>query len=132
MKKTYPIVITDDGEKYLRVTVPDFDNSMTQGEDVTEAIDMGADLIGLMGIEMEDKGISLPEPSALEDVRNAHPESIVNLVNVDFTEYRRVNDSRAVKKNCTIPSWLNEIAIKSGVNFSAVLQEGLKRELQLE
>lgn len=132
MKKTYPIVITDTGERYLLVTVPDFEDAMTQGEDVTEAIDMAEDLIGLLGTDLEDKGNPLPEPSALDAVQEAHPESIVNLVNVDFAEYRRLNDSRAVKKNCTIPSWLNAAAEKAGVNFSAVLQEGLKRELQLQ
>lgn len=56
---------------------------------------------------------------------------IVTLVDVDFAEYRRQNDMRAVKKNCTIPSWLNAAAEKAGVNFSAVLQAALKRELNI-
>ncbi len=132
MKKTYPVVIEDTGEKYLLVRVPDFEDAMTQGIDVTEAIDMAADLIGLMGIDLEDKGKALPEPSEIADVQAAFPDATVTLVNVDFAEYRRQNDSRAVKKNCTIPSWLNAAAEKADVNFSAVLQEGLKRELHLQ
>ena len=56
---------------------------------------------------------------------------IVTLVDVDFAEYRRQNDMRAVKKNCTIPSRLNAAAEKAGVNFSAVLQAALKRELNI-
>jgi post-segregation antitoxin (ccd killing protein) len=50
---------------------------------------------------------------------------------VDFAEYRRKNDMRAVKKNCTIPSWLNYEAERAGVNFSAVLQTALKQELNV-
>lgn len=132
MKKTYPIVIEDTGERYLLVRVPDFGGALTQGADVTEAIDMAADLIGLMGIEREDSGKALPEPSDRAAIAAAYPGGLVNLVNVDFSAYRRINDSRAVRKNCTIPSWLNAAAEKAGVNFSAVLQEGLKRELRIE
>lgn len=132
MKATYPIVIEDTGERYLLVRIPDFGDAMTQGADITEAIDMAEDLIGLLGIEYEDQGKALPTPSERAAISAAYPTGLVNLVNVDFIDYRRLNDSRAVRKNCTIPSWLNAAAEKAGVNFSAVLQEGLKRELQLE
>ena len=57
--------------------------------------------------------------------------AIVSLVDVDFAEYRRKNDMRVVKKNCTIPSWLNFEAERAGVNFSAVLQAALKNELHI-
>jgi post-segregation antitoxin (ccd killing protein) len=40
-------------------------------------------------------------------------------------------DSRAVKKTLTIPAWLNEQAEKAHVNFSSVLQEALKKHLQI-
>ena len=53
------------------------------------------------------------------------------MVDVDFEEYRRKNDMRAVKKNCTIPSWLNFEAERAGINFSAVLQAALKNELNI-
>ena len=46
---------------------------------------------------------------------------------VDFDAYRRANDMRAVRKNVTIPNYLNELAVKAGINFSQVLQEGLKQ-----
>lgn len=77
-------------------------------------------------------GEALPEASSLADVQADAPSgSIVSLVDVDFAEYRRKNDMRAVKKNCTIPSWLNFEAEKAGVNFSAVLQAALKNELHI-
>ena len=130
MKNAYPVILTR-GEKYIVVFVPDF-NINTQGTDVPEAIEMARDAIGLMGIDMQDDGDALPEASSLKDVQSDAPEGgIVTLVDVDFTEYRRQNDMRAVKKNCTIPSWLNAAAEKAGVNFSAVLQAALKRELNI-
>ena len=55
----------------------------------------------------------------------------INGVGIDVSEYRRKNDMRTVKKNCTIPSWLNEMAVERGINFSATLQEALKQKLEL-
>ena len=63
---------------------------------------------------------------------DAYSDDVVTLVDVDFAEYRRKNDLRAVKKNCTIPSWLNFEAEKAGLNFSAILQAALKRELGIQ
>ena len=130
MKKAYPIILTQ-GKDFIVVFVPDF-NINTQGKDVPEAIEMARDAIGLMGIDMQDDGESLPEASNITDVQANSTKAIVTLVDVDFSEYRRKNDMRTVKKNCTIPSWLNFEAEKAGVNFSAILQSALKAELNLD
>lgn len=128
MKDAYPIIMTK-GKKHIIVYVPDFDIN-TQGKNVADAIEMARDAIGIMGIDMEDENESLPQASDLETVQTtADAGSIVSLVDVDFAEYRRKNDLRAVKKNCTIPSWLNYEAQRAGINFSAVLQAALKSEL---
>lgn len=129
MKGVYPIVLTP-GTKYIVVYVPDFEIN-TQGADMADAIEMARDAIGIMGIDMQDDGEALPEASAIGDVEVESKDAIVTLVDVDFTEYRRKNDLRAVKKNCTIPSWLNFEAEKAGVNFSAILQAALKKELRI-
>jgi len=130
MKKAYPVVMTQ-GEKFVVVFVPDF-NINTQGVDIPDAIEMSRDAIGIMGIDMQDDGEALPEASNFADVQaNAPAGGIVSLVDVDFAEYRRKNDMRTVKKNCTIPSWLNFEAEQAGVNFSAVLQTALKAELKI-
>ena len=130
MKNAYPIIMTQ-GKEFIVVFIPDFDIN-TQGRDVPEAIEMARDAIGIMGIDMQDDGEALPEASSVSSVQAAAPGgAIVSLVDVDFAEYRKKNDMRAVKKNCTIPSWLNFEAEKAGVNFSAVLQAALKRELHI-
>lgn len=130
MKNAYPIVMTQ-GKEFIVVYIPDF-NINTQGENIPDAIEMARDAIGIMGIDMMDDGETLPEPSSLETVQSTVPSGgVVSLVDVDFGEYRRKNDMRAVKKNCTIPSWLNYEAERAGVNFSAVLQNALKKELNI-
>lgn len=129
MKKAYPVVLSK-GEKYTVVYIPDFEIN-TQGKDTVDAMKMARDAIGIIGIDMEDEGESLPEPTALSDVKKDSAYDIVTLVDVDFEEYRRKNDLKAVKKNCTIPSWLNFEAEKAGVNFSAILTAALKKELNI-
>lgn len=131
MKNAYPVIMTQ-GKEFIVVFVPDF-NINTQGKDVPDAIEMARDAIGLMGIDIEDDGEALPQASNIADIQAKAPSSsIVSLVDVDFTEYRRKNDMRAVKKNCTIPSWLNFAAERAGINFSATLQAALKKELGIE
>lgn len=128
MKNTYPIVLIPE-EIGFTVYIPDFDIN-TQGDDLTEAIEMARDAIGLMGIDMEDDGKAIPKASAVCDIKSEN-EEIVSLVDVDFAEYRRKNEIKVVKKNCTLPSWLCYEAEKANINFSQVLQSALKCELHI-
>ena len=129
MKEAYPVILSQ-GKNFIVVYIPDFEIN-TQGKDIAQAMEMARDAIGIMGIDMEDDGESLPAPTPVSEIRTDSDSDIVTLVDVDFQEYRRKNDMRAVKKNCTIPSWLNFEAEKAGINFSALLTAVLKRELKI-
>lgn len=129
MKAAYPIILTQ-GKEYVVVSIPDFDIH-TQGTDLADAIAMARDAIGMVGIDMEDDGEELPLPGTITDLPTPDENAIFTLVDIDFEEYRRKHENRTVKKNCTIPSWLNMEAEKAGINFSAVLQAALKEELKI-
>ena len=129
MKTAYPIVMSQ-GAEYIIVYVPDFDIN-TQGTDYADAIEMARDAIGLMGIDMEDEKEPIPCPSDMSAISKEHAEDIITLVDVDFADYRRKNDMRTVRRNVSLPSWLNAEAEKAGVNVSAILQAALKRELKI-
>ncbi len=132
MKTCYPIILTpcndESGTGYL-VYIPDFDNN-TFGSTAAEAMDMARDAINLVGVSRQDNNLPIPEPSELSAIKCGKDEMKI-LVDVDFDAYRRMLDNRSVKKNCTIPSWLNEKAEQANINFSAVLQEALKQRLQI-
>lgn len=127
MKEVYPIIISKEEDGYY-VSIPDFDIS-TQGESVADSIAMARDAIGLMGIDMQDDGKKLPVANS--KTYEVNKGDIVTLVDIDFSEYRRKVDNRAVKKNCTIPYWLSVEAEKADINYSRVLQEALMRVLGL-
>ena len=126
MKKVYPAIFTPD-EKWYVVYVPDFDIT-TQGEGLADAIDMARDAINLMGVNNEDEGIKNPDPTAIRELSIGN-DQFISLIDCDFDEYRRFLDNRSVKKNCTLPSWLNKKAEAANVNFSQVLQEALIEKL---
>lgn len=125
MKKAYPVIFTPAAEGGFVSYMPDFDIN-SQGDDLAEAIEMARDAMGIMGIDMEDDWKALPEPS--KNVEHK-PGDIVSFVDVDFTDYRRKNDMRTVRRNVSLPSWLNAEADKAGLNVSAVLQDALKQTL---
>lgn len=127
MKQAYPVILSEDKDGVF-VTIPDF-NMNTQGKDIPDAIYMARDAIGLIGIDMEDDGLELPVPNSVEYIKQ--DGDICTLVDVDFAEYRKKIDNRAVKKNCTIPYWLSEAADREGINYSKVLQEALIGKLKV-
>ena len=127
MKGAYPIILSRESDGYF-VSIPDF-GIATQGESIPDAMEMARDAIGLMGRDMEDDGKALPVPNAV--AYELEENDIVTLVDVDFSEYRKIVDNRAVKKNCTLPYWLNAEAEKAGVNFSKLLQEAIINTLGL-
>lgn len=130
MKAAYPIIMSK-GKEQIVVFVPDF-NINTQGRDYAEAMEMARDAIGLMGIDMEDEGEAIPLPSALSQATREKETDVATLVDVDFTAYRRKNDLRTVRRNVSLPSWLNAEAERAGLNVSAVLQTALKQALRIE
>ena len=132
MKSIYPILIRDDKEEncYI-VDIPDFEIS-TWGKTILEAIENARDAIGLTAITIEDDGDKLPVPSELKDIKEENDSDIITLVDVDIDQYRKDNDTRAVKKNCTLPYWLEVKAEKENINFSAALQLGVKQMLGIQ
>lgn len=129
MKAAYPIVMTK-GKEQIIVYVPDF-NINTEGADYADAMEMARDAIGLVGIDMEDDNEKLPKPSSIDEAKSGAENGIVTLVDVDFTEYRRKNDMKTVRRNVSLPSWLDVAAKEANVNVSAVLARALKQELNL-
>lgn len=128
MKMVYPVIFTQTADGYV-ANVPDM-NIGTQGKDLAEAIEMARDAIGLMGIDLEDDHLEIPTASRIEDIPH-DANDIVSMVDIDFAAYRKANDRRTVRRNVSLPSWLNDAADKAGINVSAILQAAIKRELSL-
>ncbi|MFD1672891.1 type II toxin-antitoxin system HicB family antitoxin [Agrilactobacillus yilanensis] len=98
-------------------------DGMTEGSSVEDALAMAEDYIGTYSLAtdtMPESVYTLPEHASTD---------FASLVRVNVSEYRRKNDTRAVKKTLTIPNYLNELGNERGVNFSLVLSNALRQEL---
>lgn len=138
MKGVYPIFVANSGKDFL-VYVPDWD-IYTEGKSFSDAMEMARDAIGLKGIDYEDDQKEFPVVSTYKEAYAKakmdiaifdYTQGVQTMVDVDFTEYRKRHDNRMVKKNCTIPYYLNALAEEAGVNFSKVLQEALMAKLNV-
>ncbi|NLT21283.1 MAG: HicB family protein [Syntrophomonadaceae bacterium] len=129
MKTAYPIVLTPVQGMYA-VTIPDLDIS-TQGTDIAEAMYMARDAIGMWICFEQDEGRPVPSPSNISKIKTK-PGETKTLVDIDLEEYRRAHDNRTVRKNLTLPNWLNERAESAGINFSQTLQKALKQQLGIQ
>ena len=127
-KLFYPAVFHCAEEGGFWVTFPDIPECMTQGDDMQQAYEMAVEALGLSITSMEEEKISLPNASQPDKIEVAQGEFLV-VIEFDLLEYRRKHCSRAVKKTLSIPEWLNEAAMKQGINFSQVLQEALMLKL---
>ena len=53
----------------------------------------------------------------------------IALIKIDTEKVVKESSSKSVKKTVIIPSWLNEAGMKKKLNFSKILQDGIKKEL---
>ena len=125
MKGAYPVIIN---KETFVVDIPDF-NIQTQGTDIENCIEMAREAIGLSGISLEDIGKTIPNPSY--ELPSISKGKIGTFVDVDFDYYRRIEDNKMVKRNCTIPNYLNVMGEKAGFNFSEVLRTALMERLNI-
>jgi len=126
----YPVIFTkteDKKDTYL-VYIPDLDGA-TEGYGIADAIHMARDYIGSALYSKEEK--NYPKPSALSKVDISKSafcnegESIISIVDVDVEEYRKKLDNKPVRRNVSLPNWLNKKANEEHINVSRVLQEAL-------
>ena len=93
-----------------------------------QAYEMAVEALGLSITTIEEAGEKVPEASAPGKIQVE--DGFLVVIEFDLMEYRRKHCSRAVKKTLSIPEWLNEAAIRAGVNFSQVLQEALMEKVR--
>lgn len=133
MRTVYPALIKEfdeQGEHGFVVRVPDVPGCVTTGRTLQEAFEMINDALPLVLCGMEEEDLPINPPSAPKDI--AEEGSTVILVEVDTIEYRKETDTKAVRKNVSLPSWMAYLADKRGLNCSQLLQDALRRELGIQ
>ena len=128
MYLVYPAVFySDPDSSAFSVTIPDLPGCVSGGNSLSNAIAMGEDAASgwILG-ELED-GNQVPPASNIKDI---HPdpeigEGFVSLLFLDMDAYAAKYGNKSVRKNLTIPAWLNTFAEAERLNISKVLQDAL-------
>lgn len=125
MKLVYPAIFSPCAEHSgYTVAVPDLPGCVTEGSSLADAILMAEDAAsGWVLGELED-GAPIPEASAAASL-HIEPGEFVSLLALDMDAYAEKYGEKAVRKNLTIPAWLNTFAEKQHLSFSQVLTDAL-------
>lgn len=126
MKLAYPAIFYPDKESgAYAVEVPDLPGCASGGNSFAEAQEMGIDAAaGWVLTELED-GKTAPPASNIKDIHPEEPEAFVSMLVLDMDAYAEKFGKKAVRKNLTIPAWLNTFAEENHINFSKVLRDSL-------
>lgn len=130
MKEVYQVIFTKLKKGNYLVEVPDLD-CLTEGKNLNDAIKMARDAIGIKGITLEDMGEKIPKASDKIDMKKGtfykEGESTMSYVDVDFDDYRRSIDNKMVRRNVTLPNWMDRLAEKEHLNVSKLLQDAISK-----
>lgn len=126
MKLIYPAVFYpfSDGSGGYVVEFPDLPGCVTEGKNLENAFENATDAASGWVLDELEEGNPVPEASKYENVKTRE-NGQVNMVLLDMDAYAEQYGEKAVRKNVTIPAWLNTFAEKQRINFSQVLQEAL-------
>jgi len=130
MKLVYPACFYPNEDGSFTVIVPDLKGCITEGKDFASAFEMAVDAASGWVLTSLEDGESIPKASNQNIVKaDEYENGFVNLIVLDMDSYIEKYGSKSVRKNCTIPAWLNTKAEEANINFSAVLQEALQQKL---
>lgn len=117
----------ENGTKYY-CRVPDLPGCITTGNSIDEAIEMITDAASGWLVVAEDEGDAIPEATPQHKL-SIPDNAACSIIRIDTIAYRAATDTRAVRKNVSLPAWMASLADKRGVNCSQVLQDGLMQLL---
>ena len=126
-KSVYPAVFTYEEGQEIAVVFPDLD-AATSGENDKDALFSARELLGCVMSGLEEDGEDIPAPTPLAKVACESNERVM-LIDVYMPSIRLAHVNRSVNRTVTLPAWLNAAAQEKNINFSQVLQDGLKQRL---
>lgn len=128
MRLAYPIILSpfEDGSGGYTVEVPDLPGCVTEGRDLADALLMAEDAASGWVLTELEEGSPAPKASKLSGIRTESSDQLVSMVALDMDSYAAKYGSKAVRKNVTIPAWLDTWAESADINYSSALRDALE------
>lgn len=127
---TYPAIIEENESGQVDIIFPDFENAVTCATDKRHFVEEAQDFLVLLIDDYEETGQELPEANSAAYTVSSGQQLV--FINVWMPYHRSQIKVTYTKKTLTIPLWLDILAKKNDINFSATLVEALKDKLGLQ
>lgn len=127
MIMTYPAIFHKEGNGYW-AEFPDLQGCQSFGDTLNETIVGAQEALTGYVLTVWEEGLNLPKASEIQEI-NTDKNSFVSLITTDIKNFQK--NTKSVKKTLTLPSWLNDLAMEKGINFSGLLQEAIVKELKI-
>ena len=129
-KLLYPAIFHREEVGGYSVDFPDLLGCVTEGDNLQEAMTMAEDALGIYLYTLKEDKKEIPAASDPADIKAGENE-FVAVISYDEIEYLKRTDDHAIRKNCTIPAWMDTLARENNLNFSQLLQNAIRRELNI-
>jgi predicted RNase H-like HicB family nuclease len=122
MEYVYPAIFHRNEDESYTITYPDLPGCISEGKTLGNAMYMAQSALTQWIGYLTDKKQELPSASPAKKIKTANGD-FVNLIRAE------VRDARAVKRTVSIPKWMDDKVIQSGLSLSRVLQDALGERL---
>jgi predicted RNase H-like HicB family nuclease len=122
MEFVYPAIFHKNKDESYTIFYPDLPGCISEGKNLGNAMYMAQSALAQWISYLADKKEEIPKASSVKDVKISKGE-FVNLICAE------VKDGRAIKRTVSIPKWMDDKVVQSGLSLSRVLQEALSERL---
>jgi predicted RNase H-like HicB family nuclease len=121
MEYVYPAIFHRNEDESYTIT-PDLPECISEGKTLGNAMYMAQSALTQWIGYLSDKKQKIPCASPAKKIKTTNGD-FVNLICAE------VRDSKAVKRTVSIPKWMDDKVIQSGLSLSRVLQDALRERL---
>ena len=122
MEYVYPAIFRSNSDGSYTVTYSDLPGCISEGKSLGNAMYMAQSALTQWIEYLIDKKMEIPNASPARDFK-LNDNEFVNFIRAE------IKDGRAVKRTVSIPKWMDEKAIESGLSLSRILQDALNEKL---
>jgi predicted RNase H-like HicB family nuclease len=122
MEYVYPAIFHKNKDESYTVIYPDLPGCISEGKNLGNAMYMAQSALTQWIGYLVDKKQEIPQASPVEKVKTSKVE-FVNLICAE------VKDAKAVKRTVSIPKWMDDKVVRSGLSLSRILQDALRERL---
>jgi predicted RNase H-like HicB family nuclease len=122
MEYVFPAVFHKNEDGSYTITYPDLPGCISEGKNLGNAMYMAESGLKQWLGYLADKKQKIPAASHVDKVRGGKGE-FVNLIRAE------IKDEHAVRRTVSIPKWMDDKAVSSGLSLSRILQDALAERL---